>query len=701
MANQQYQVLARKYRPKNFGELLGQDHVAKALSNAIDTGRLHHAYLFTGTRGVGKTTIARILAKCLNCETGVTSQPCGECATCQSIDRGQFIDLIEIDAASRTKVEDTRELLENVPYAPVQGRYKVYLIDEVHMLSTRSFNALLKTLEEPPEHVKFLFATTDPQKLPITIISRCLQFVLRPMSQALLSEHLQKILTLEKVPFAKPAIWQLAAAAKGSVRDSLSLTDQAIAFGGGQIGEQTVNEMLGLLDGLDVIGLLTAIGQDDRLTTASYIEQLRLQMVDVLAVFDRLIETVYQVALLQGLPDLSMDRDTEQQDALATFAKQISADVLQLYYEILTKGKESVRLANTPMQALEMSILRMLAFRPLMTHETIAPAGNVAQATHSTTDDLSDHSQNTQSVADTTNQAVATKPSEQIEQIEQRQQPDEPVEPIDTQSNEPNITQNLKSVADAVAIPSQPDTPNEQRTAEQDLTHPSDDNVDNPNLEPSLAILADDTMADDTPDEPLANDDNAADEQATEQTDKQAVADDTQNETAVPEDNACDEVAPNTPFNREQMLVRLQPPVMELQGKWSPQSWDYWLYLARQKQVFDVDELALLDNALMTGSFDDSQLVVSEQNSQIDLSFIGVLHKISNHFREINLSEQLQIGDIYGKTPRAYREGRLVQLRIDAQNQLIQSPVFSELWQAGFVIDDGQPVLMSSKLSID
>ena len=197
---EQYQVLARKYRPKDFSELLGQTHVSQALANAIDTGRLHHAYLFTGTRGVGKTTIARILAKCLNCETGITSTPCGVCDTCQSIDAGRFLDLIEIDAASRTKVEDTRDLLENVPYAPVQGRYKVYLIDEVHMLSTHSFNALLKTLEEPPEHVKFIFATTDPQKLPITIISRCLQFVLRPMPQALLAEHLAKVLSQDYEP---------------------------------------------------------------------------------------------------------------------------------------------------------------------------------------------------------------------------------------------------------------------------------------------------------------------------------------------------------------------------------------------------------------------------------------------------------------------------------------------------------------------
>ena len=259
-----YQVLARKYRPKNFYELIGQNHVCQALANAIDTQRLHHAYLFTGTRGVGKTTIARILAKCLNCETGITSTPCGVCDVCISVDDGRFIDLIEIDAASRTKVEDTRDLLENVPYAPTQGRYKVYLIDEVHMLSTHSFNALLKTLEEPPEHTKFILATTDPQKLPVTIISRCLQFVLRPLPQEMLYQHLMYILNQEQVGFCDKALWQLAKSAKGSVRDALSLTDQAIAFGGGVLTEDTVTQMLGSVDSLDIVALIEDIFTDNR-----------------------------------------------------------------------------------------------------------------------------------------------------------------------------------------------------------------------------------------------------------------------------------------------------------------------------------------------------------------------------------------------------------------------------------------------------
>lgn len=368
---QQYQVLARKYRPKNFHELIGQDHVSHALINAIDYGRLHHAYLFTGTRGVGKTTIARILAKCLNCDKGVTSKPCGVCENCVAIDQGRFIDLIEIDAASRTKVEDTRELLDNVPYAPTQGRYKVYLIDEVHMLSTHSFNALLKTLEEPPEHVKFLLATTDPQKLPITIISRCLQFVLRPLSQVLLAEHLANILTQENVSYTDPALWQLANAAKGSVRDALSLTDQAIAFGQGKLTDETVNSMLGLINTADLVSLLSDIYDNDRSAVAAQIQQMRLQMVDASSMFDGLAELLHQMALVQLLPEVALGINESQAQAITKLAQRISPEVLQLYYEIVIQARESIKLANTPMQSLEMCLLRLLAFRPLAANEIV------------------------------------------------------------------------------------------------------------------------------------------------------------------------------------------------------------------------------------------------------------------------------------------------------------------------------------------
>ena len=367
--SQQYQVLARKYRPKNFHELVGQSHVSKALINAIDHNRLHHAYLFTGTRGVGKTTIARILSKCLNCETGITSTPCGVCSSCVAIDEGRFIDLIEIDAASRTKVEDTRELIENVPYAPTQGRYKVYLIDEVHMLSTHSFNALLKTLEEPPSHVKFLLATTDPQKLPITIISRCLQFVLRPLSQQAITEHLANLLNLEQVDYTQPALWQLANAAKGSVRDALSLTDQAIAFGQGALTDETVNDMLGLINNADLVKLLLDIYQGNTEAVSVHIEQMRAQMVDAGSMFDGLAELLHQIAMLQLLPNVSLNVNDVQAQQIKQLADTIGPDVLQLYYQIVIQGREQIKLANTPLQALEMCLLRLLAFRPLAVNE--------------------------------------------------------------------------------------------------------------------------------------------------------------------------------------------------------------------------------------------------------------------------------------------------------------------------------------------
>ena len=377
-----YQVLARKYRPRNFNELVGQNHVSRALTSALDRGRLHHAYLFTGTRGVGKTTIARILAKCLNCETGITSTPCEVCATCKAVNEGRFIDLIEIDAASRTKVEDTRELLDNVPYAPTQGRFKVYLIDEVHMLSTHSFNALLKTLEEPPEHVKFLFATTDPQKLPITVISRCLQFTLRPLAVDEITHHLTDILAKESIDSEQDAIWQIAESAQGSLRDALSLTDQAIAYGQGQIHHQDVKEMLGLIDRTIIYDLILAIHQNQRDRISQLLRQFRQQALDVSLVLDQLISTLHELALMQYLPDLSLKYSAEINQKIMQLSQLLSAQDLQLYYQIACKGRADLQIAVTQEQGFEMTVLRLLAFRPLQVNEVTvnAPAPVVTSA---------------------------------------------------------------------------------------------------------------------------------------------------------------------------------------------------------------------------------------------------------------------------------------------------------------------------------
>ena len=358
-----YQVLARKWRPKTFREMVGQEHVLKALINALDHDRLHHAYLFTGTRGVGKTTIARILAKCLNCESGVSSEPCGACGACLEIAEGRFIDLIEVDAASRTKVEDTRELLENVQYAPSRGRYKIYLIDEVHMLSTHSFNALLKTLEEPPPHVKFLLATTDPQKLPATILSRCLQFHLKNMTPERIVAHLAFVLAQELLHFEEPALWLLGRAADGSMRDALSLTDQAIAFGSGKVVEADVRAMLGSIDQGVVYELLEALSSGDGNALMDAVARTAEQATDFAGVLEELLMALHRVAVAQAVPD-AVDNSGGDRERIVALATTFSAEDVQLYYQMGLLGRRDLPLAPDGRVGLEMALLRMLAFRP-------------------------------------------------------------------------------------------------------------------------------------------------------------------------------------------------------------------------------------------------------------------------------------------------------------------------------------------------
>ena len=352
-----YQVLARKYRPRTFDELVGQEHVSRALMHALDQDRLHHAYLFTGTRGVGKTTIARILSRCLNCEQGVSARPCGVCPTCQEITDGRFVDLIEVDAASRTKVEDTRELLDNVQYAPTRGRYKVYLIDEVHMLSAHSFNALLKTLEEPPPHVKFLLATTDPQKLPVTVLSRCLQFSLKALPAEQIAGHLKALLDKEMIRYEEPALLSLGKAAQGSMRDALSLTDQAIAFGSEQLSSEAVNAMLGTVDRNHVLTLLVALAEQEPGGVLQALATVSEHCPGELALLDELISQLHQLAVCQAVPG-SYD-ETQQQLAAALTAEQI-----QLYYDVALRGRRDLQDAPDSRAALEMLLLRMVLFTP-------------------------------------------------------------------------------------------------------------------------------------------------------------------------------------------------------------------------------------------------------------------------------------------------------------------------------------------------
>jgi DNA polymerase-3 subunit gamma/tau len=358
-----YQVLARKWRPGSFAEMAGQEHVLRALINALDQQRLHQAYLFTGTRGVGKTTIARILAKALNCERGVSSTPCGECASCKEIDTGRFIDLIEVDAASRTKVEDTRELLDNVQYTPSRGRYKVYLIDEVHMLSTHSFNALLKTLEEPPPHVKFLLATTDPQKLPATILSRCLQFNLKRMSEELIAGRLVEIMKSEQIEHDKPSVHYLAQAADGSMRDGLSLLDQAIAYGHGKLQAEEVAAMLGFVSREPIYEIVAALLNQDATALLQAVAKLEEMSADYFVALDDLISLLQQLALAQWAPQV-LDEEHHAPEQLREFSEAFSAEDLQLFYQIALLGKRDLSYSPNARRGLEMILLRMLAFKP-------------------------------------------------------------------------------------------------------------------------------------------------------------------------------------------------------------------------------------------------------------------------------------------------------------------------------------------------
>jgi len=357
-----YQVLARKWRPKVFTELVGQEHVVRALTHALDSGRMHHAYLFTGTRGVGKTTIARIFAKSLNCERGMSSHPCGGCAVCAAVDAGRFVDLIEIDAASNTGVDDVREVIENAQYAPARGRYKVYLIDEVHMLSRNAFNALLKTLEEPPEHVKFLLATTDPQKLPVTVLSRCLKFSLKRLLPEQIVQQMRMILEAEGVTFEHEAIVELARGADGSLRDGLSLLDQAIAHGGGELRADDVRAMLGTIAGSEVVALLDALAANDGKALLAEADRVAALAPDFGSVLDQLSNALHRVQLRQLVPEFSSvgGADDEHLDVLAS---KLDPEDVQLWYQFALNGRRELPYAPDPRSGFEMTLLRMLAFR--------------------------------------------------------------------------------------------------------------------------------------------------------------------------------------------------------------------------------------------------------------------------------------------------------------------------------------------------
>lgn len=683
-----YQVLARKYRPKNFHELLGQEHVSKALINAIHNQRLHHAYLFTGTRGVGKTTIARILAKCLNCETGVTSEPCGVCGVCQSIDSGRFIDLIEIDAASRTKVEDTRELLDNVPYAPTQGRYKVYLIDEVHMLSTHSFNALLKTLEEPPAHVKFLLATTDPQKLPITIISRCLQFVLRPLPQVALAEYLGTILNKEQISYEPDALWQLSSSAKGSVRDALSLTDQAIAFGNGNVTDEVIRQMLGLIDQADVIAILANIYQQNTQQLTQAIQLLREQVVDAKAVFDRLAETLHQLAILQALPNFDLQINRQQSEQLQQLAQQLPAELLQLYYDIVVKSRENLALANTPMQALEMCLLRLMAFKPLHLNQ-IPLRPPIANNPESQSPD---------------SQLVDTTPSESMQAAKSSVLAQDSLQVTSEQSDN-NLSDNnlLKSASNVASIEQIIEESIEQGTEQQtfddthlisnDTTAASTTAGQTPNRLDDANRLSDlqssDSHHEITAPDIVAESGNApsivTEDSALIKNNAPAPVTTVTNVNVNVDHSHHTMAAEGSDIANVSPLALLKPTDVPLEGEWTPAKWDYWVFNAREQGWLDEDELVLAKRGIMTGEIHGVSQFVTEQNFLTHTAtFDNFCQKLQQLFEgiDIRLAESASnFQALEELKPEALQEAREKLALQQATHQLEQQAVTQALLQ--------------------
>lgn len=681
-----YQVLARKYRPRNFNELVGQNHVSRALTSALERGRLHHAYLFTGTRGVGKTTIARILAKCLNCETGITSTPCEVCPTCTAVNEGRFIDLIEIDAASRTKVEDTRELLDNVPYAPTQGRFKVYLIDEVHMLSTHSFNALLKTLEEPPEHVKFLFATTDPQKLPITVISRCLQFTLRPLAVDEITEHLGNILTKESIQADQDAIWQIAESAQGSLRDALSLTDQAIAYGQGAIQHQDVKDMLGLIDRTIIYDLILAIHHNQKARVSELLLQFRQQALDVSLVLDQLISTLHELALLQYLPDLSLKYSAEINQKIMQLSALISAQDLQLYYQIACKGRADLQLAVTQEQGFEMTVLRLLAFRPLQPNEIPANTAQIQQAVPA----ASAPQQNQITQQESAPVAQAAVEDFSLDAGYEDDQDDNPV----TAQSEPS--------SDDFLDEDEPETNSEPQVIQAESTRVEQSEsaqiVFDPNLEDGLFGF-DDVPAEPVPSSPEASSDDFLLEEFIPENDTAVPveqelefnldastpgservihkADESQLEISTQTEAASTQIA-NTNVSTDRNLMPqdiLQIPVQDMQGEWTVEKWEFWF---RNSQLSPaVQELA--QYGIMTGQINAASVFHIPERYQPLLSQL-------QHHLEAALREQwpqtifqVKFEDVEQLTPYTMQQERKVRAFKRAEELLQAEPAVRDL----------------------
>ena len=661
-----YQVLARKWRPKTFADVVGQEHIITALANGLKDNRLHHAYLFSGTRGVGKTSIARLFAKGLNCVHGVTATPCGECENCKTIEQGNFIDLIEIDAASRTKVEDTRELLDNVQYKPVVGRFKVYLIDEVHMLSRHSFNALLKTLEEPPEYVKFLLATTDPQKLPVTILSRCLQFHLKALDETQISQHLAHILTQENIPFEEPALVKLAKAAQGSIRDSLSLTDQAIAMGDRQVTNNVVSNMLGLLDDNYSVDILYALHQGN----GELLMRTLQRVADAAGDWDKLLgecaEKLHQIALMQLLPQKSSD-DNEH---FSFLAKHISPEDVQFFYQVIVSGRKD--LSNAPNRRIgaEMTLLRALAFHPKFltavpkANTTITPPPSTPSAVENTGNYV-DVPVLSQSIKSAYSQAKPNKTSipnlaslsaldalEHLTQLENQERQEHKAESLAVVSETLHHIQELdeeKSHKKMTALPV------------REMTEPKPKHIEKPTSPPNAAQAPQEN----------STEENSSDDNAEVAQDEQEIlsADTYRWEWSNPELAKADTGV--RPSDIKQAILKDITPELRLKIITKTQQQDEWADIVERSGVTGFSKELALNCFLQSKTDDEINLGLHSEKSHLrqDRSIKNLVEALSKlQGKDIRLTINLDDSNV--ATPIEYRRNIYQALREKAQNEL-------------------------------
>lgn len=661
-----YQVLARKWRPKTFADVVGQEHIITALANGLKDNRLHHAYLFSGTRGVGKTSIARLFAKGLNCVHGVTATPCGECENCKAIEQGNFIDLIEIDAASRTKVEDTRELLDNVQYKPVVGRFKVYLIDEVHMLSRHSFNALLKTLEEPPEYVKFLLATTDPQKLPVTILSRCLQFHLKALDETQISLHLAHILTQENIPFEEPALVKLAKAAQGSIRDSLSLTDQAIAMGDRQVTNNVVSNMLGLLDDNYSVDILYALHQGN----GELLMRTLQRVADAAGDWDKLLgecaEKLHQIALMQLLPQKSSDNN----EHFSFLAKHISPEDVQFFYQVIISGRKD--LSNAPNRRIgaEMTLLRALAFHPKFL--TAVPKANTTITPPLSTPNAVENTGNyvdvpvlSQSIKSAYSQAKPNKTSipnlaslsaldalEHLTQLENQERQEHKAESLAAVSETLHHIQELdeeKSYKKMTALPV------------REMTEPKPKHIEKPTSPPNAAQAPQEN----------STEENSSDDNAEVAQDEQEIlsADTYRWEWSNPELAKADTGV--RPSDIKQAILKDITPELRLTIITQTQQQDEWADIVERSGVTGFSKELALNCFLQSKTDDEINLGLHSEKSHLrqDRSIKNLVEALSKlQGKDIRLTINLDDSNV--TTPIEYRRNIYQALREKAQNEL-------------------------------